>query len=99
MNVKHTPGPWVFSDALGAQNLGIYPSYPDGHQLRGTICGNGIALMTADANGRANARLIAMAPEMAAFLSRMKCCYKAPEVADETCGYCIVCRAKKIESS
>jgi len=43
-----------------------------------------------------DARLIAMAPEMAWYLAQMKCCYKAPEVADETCGHCIVCRAKAV---
>jgi 7-cyano-7-deazaguanine synthase in queuosine biosynthesis len=44
--------------------------------------------------GEHNAAIIALAPEMAEFLSRMRCCYKAPEVADEMCGHCIVCKAK-----
>ena len=86
---EHTPGPWDVSVIDGRPVVG-----PKGEAKFFTVAhisgGDG-------KNREANARLIALAPAMAMYLSRMRCCYKAPEVADEMCGHCIVCQAKKIE--
>lgn len=89
--MKHTPGPWLFSDAIGAQNLGVYPAFPEDHQLRGTICGNGIAMVSADDKGRANARLIAAAPELLQALQatadRLFVAYPDTD-GDDCCPHC-----------
>ena len=89
--MKHTPGPWIIEPRVHAEMFASVMG-SDGHLIVNLgDGGNGIERQTA------NAALIAMAPEMAEFLSRMRCNYKAPEVANEVCGHCIVCRAKKIE--
>jgi hypothetical protein len=82
ITMKHTPGPWDV-DKTAIIGVGPWVIGRDGYVI-------GTTRLEADA------RLIAMAPEMAEYLSRMKCCYKAPEVAHEICGHCIVCRAKGI---
>lgn len=43
-----------------------------------------------------DAQLIALAPEMARLVSEMRCLYKAPEVANEMCGHCTVCKVKQL---
>ena len=78
---KHTPGPWE-----------VIITGKDCADVRG-VKGQEIAQRIYEPN----AHLIALAPEMAEYLARMKCCYKAPEVAGEVCGHCIVCRAKLVE--
>lgn len=80
MTGKHTPGPWE-----------VIITGRDCADVRGSR-GQEIAFRVYEPN----AHLIALAPEMAGYLSRMRCVYKAPEVSDEACGHCIVCRAKTV---